>query len=138
MLKAHETADDLTSGWENCKRVLLGVGVLIWRRVLHRELASALPSLTRQSSTAMRLNISGLTRMAELNSLQLRWILAMGTCEFVFAISTENCGIPLGRVPAGPCATEISFFDEHLSIFSVADPFTALTYYNYRSSQIQI
>jgi hypothetical protein len=32
----------------------------------------------------------------------------------------------------------ISFFDEHLSIFFVADPFTALTYYNYRSSQIQI
>ena len=94
--------------------------------------ASTLPSLTRQSSTAMRLNISGLTRVAELNSLQLRWILAMGTCEFVFAISTENSGIPLGRVPAGPCATEISFFREHLTILFVADPFTALTYYNYR------
>jgi len=86
--------------------------------------ASALPSLTRQSSTAMRLNISGLTRMAELKSLQLRWISAKGTCGFVFVICTKYCDIPPGRVPAGPCATEISFF-EHLLIWFVADPFTA-------------
>lgn len=98
VLKPHKTkknsTDDLTCGRGYCLVLAYAAPG-----------ASALPSLTRQSSTAMRLNVSGLTRMAELKSLQLRWISAMGTCGYVFVICTKYCDIPLAWKKSSPRVT---------------------------------
>ncbi|KAJ9709928.1 hypothetical protein PVL29_001421 [Vitis rotundifolia] len=78
--------------------------------------AKGLPSLTRQSSTARRLNILGFTRTAEANVPHLKWILEMEQPRaHAFVISTMKDCIPLGRVPALDCAITISPFEQFVS-----------------------
>ena len=76
---------------------------------------SAPASLTRQSSTAMRLNISGLARMHG------RTEILPGEMDISNGLLV-NLRFPLKIVP---CATEISFFEHLSSNLFAAGPFTA-------------
>lgn len=83
--------------------------VLAYSKEIVPPLTRGLPSFTRQSLQRSRLKTLGLTRVAELNQPQLRWMrLMLQPVTHTFMISTVYVGMPLGSGDVGPWSITMS------------------------------
>jgi hypothetical protein len=104
--------------WQTTEEtVRLYWNVVAYLKEITAPLAKDFPSLTRQSLYWRRLNLNGLTSIAELNMPHATWMSEMSQpLTHVFWISTVYVGIPpIGAV--GPCLIAILSLLHLSSIF---------------------